>query len=292
MLSAIFVDRPRLAIVIAIVTTIAGLLALYALPLAQYPDIVPPQVSVTTTYPGSNSSVVEATVAQVIEAQVVGVDKMIYMKSTSGDDGSYALTASFELGTDPDINTVNVNNRVQVALATLPETVQRQGVTVKKKSSALLGVVAVYSPKRTHDPLFLSNYVTINLLDRIKSTPGVGDATLWGPQDYAMRAWVRTDRLTGLNLTTADIINPIQSQNIQAAVGRVGARPVQNDQQLQINIQTQGRLATAEEFANIVIRTNPDGSVLRLGDVAKVELGAANLDRETRINGSPAPGIG
>ena len=178
MLSSVFVDRPRLAIVIAIVTTIAGLVALYAIPFAQYPDIVPPQVSVTTTYPGANSTVVESTVAQVIEAQVVGVDKMIYMKSTSGDDGSYALTASFELGTDPDINTVNVNNRVQVALANLPPDVQRQGVTVKKKSSALLGVIALYSPKHSHDALYLSNYVTINLLDRIKSTPGVGDATL------------------------------------------------------------------------------------------------------------------
>ena len=147
-----------------------------AIPIAQYPDIVPPQVSVTTIYPGANSAVVEATVAQPIEAQVVGVDKMIYMKSVSGDDGSYTLTASFELGTNPDINTVNVNNRVQTALAKLPPEVQRQGVTVKKKSSALLGVIAVYSPKHTHDPLFLSNYVTINLLDQIKSTPGVGDA--------------------------------------------------------------------------------------------------------------------
>ncbi len=291
MLSAIFVDRPRLAIVIAIVTTIAGLVALYALPLAQYPDIVPPQVSVTTVYPGANASVVEATVAQVIEAQVVGVDKMIYMKSTSGDDGSYTLTASFELGTNPDINTVNVNNRVQVALANLPPEVQRQGVTVKKKSSALLGVIAVYSPKHTHDPLFLSNYVTINLLDQIKSTPGVGDGTLWGPQDYAMRAWVRTDRLTGLDLTTGDIINAIQAQNVQAAVGRIGARPISNDQQLQLNIQTKGRLDTVQDFENIVIRTNPDGSVLRLGDVARIELGAANLDRDTRFNGSPAAAI-
>jgi len=284
MLSAIFVDRPRLAIVIAVVTTIAGLLALYSIPLAQYPDIVPPQVSVTTLYPGANAQVVETTVAQVIEAQVVGVDKMIYMKSTSGDDGSYTLTASFELGTNPDINTVNVNNRVQVALAQLPPDVQRQGVTVKKKSSALLGVVAIYSPKHTHDPLFLSNFVTINLLDQIKSTPGVGDATIWGPQDYAMRAWVRTDRLTGLNLTTGDIINAIQSQNIQAAVGRIGARPISDDQQLQLNIQTKGRLTTVEEFANIVIRTNPDGSVLRLGDVARIALGAANLDRDTRLS--------
>src|SRR5262252_4895707 len=202
MLSSIFVDRPRLAIVIAIVTTIAGILALFAIPIAQYPDIVPPQVQVTTTYPGASGAVVEATVAQPIEAQVVGVDKAIYMKSVSGDDGSYTLIVSFELGTNPDINTVNVNNRVQVALSSLPPDVQRQGISVKKKSSALLGVIAVFSPKHTHDPLFLSNYVTINLLDQIKSTPGVGDATLWGPQDYAMRAWVQTDRLTGLGLTT------------------------------------------------------------------------------------------
>jgi hydrophobe/amphiphile efflux-1 (HAE1) family protein len=291
MLSSIFVDRPRLAIVIALVTTIAGMLALYAIPIAQYPDIVPPQVSVTTTYPGASGAVVEATVAQVIEAQVVGVDKAIYMKSTSGDDGSYSLTVSFELGTNPDINTVNVNNRVQVALSSLPTEVQRQGVTVKKKSSALLGVIAVYSPKHTHDPLFLSNYVTINLLDQIRSTPGVGDATLWGPQDYAMRAWVQTDRLTGLNLTTADIINAIQSQNVQAAVGRIGARPISNDQQLQLNIQTKGRLSTVQDFENIIIRANPDGSLLRLRDVARIELGAANLDRETRFNGGPAAAI-
>ena len=149
-------------------------------------------------------------------------------------------------------------------------------------------MIAVYSPKHTHDPLFISNYVTINLLDQIKSTPGVGDATLWGPQDYAMRAWVRTDRLTGLGLTTGDIINAIQAQNIQAAVGRIGARPISDDQQLQLNIQTKGRLNSVEEFDNIVMRTNPDGSVLRLRDVARVELGAANLDRETRLNGGPA----
>jgi hydrophobe/amphiphile efflux-1 (HAE1) family protein len=216
---------------------------------------------------------------------------MIYMKSVSGDDGSYTLTASFELGTDPDINTVNVNNRVQIALASLPEEARRQGVTVKKKSSALLAVIAVYSPKHTHDPLFISNYVTINLLDQIKSTPGVGDATLWGPQDYAMRAWVRTDRLTGLGLTTGDVIDAIRAQNVQAAVGRVGARPISDDQQLQLNVQTQGRLTSVPEFENIVVRTNPDGSVLRLRDIARVELGAANLDRETRLNGGPASAV-
>ena len=291
MLSAIFVDRPRLAIVIAIVTTIAGALAYMSMPVAQYPDIVPPQVSVTTSYPGANAGVVDATVAQPIEAQVVGVDKMIYMKSTSGDDGSYTLTASFELGTNPDINTVNVNNRVQTALSLLPPEVQRQGINVKKKSTAILVVFTVYSPKGTHDPLFLSNYVTINLLDSIKSTPGVGDAFLFAPLDYAMRAWVKTDRLTGLDLTTGDIINAIQSQNVQAAVGRIGARPIFDDQQLQLNIQTTGRLSTVQDFENIVIRTNPDGSVLRLRDVARLELGAANSDRVTRFNGQDAAAV-
>ena len=288
MFSAIFIDRPRLATVIAIVTTIAGLLSLFVIPIAQYPDIVPPQVSVTTLYPGASAAVVEATVAQPIESQIVGVDKMIYMKSVSGNDGSYSLKASFELGTDPDINTVNVNNRVQVALSKLPEDVRKQGVTVKKQSSALLGVISLYSPKQTHDELYISNYATINLLDQIKSTPGVGDATLFGPQDYSMRAWIRTDRLTGLGLTSADIISAINSQNVQAPVGRIGARPVANDQQLQLNVQTKGRLASTAEFEKIVIRTNPDGSVLRLGDVARLELGAANLDRSTRLNGAPA----
>ncbi|HEV7260771.1 MAG TPA: multidrug efflux RND transporter permease subunit [Bosea sp. (in: a-proteobacteria)] len=292
MISSVFVDRPRLAIVIALVTTIAGLLSLFAIPVAQYPDIVPPQVSVTTSYPGASAAVVEQTVAQPIEAQIVGTDKMIYMKSVSGNDGSYSLLVSFELGTNPDINSVNVNNRVQIALSKLPQEAQRQGVTVKKKSSALLGVIAVYAPTNAYDTLFVSNYATINLLDAIRSTPGVGDAALFGAQDYSMRAWVKTDSLTGLNLTTGDIISAIQAQNAQAAVGRIGARPISDDQQLQLNIQTKGRLSTPEEFGKIVLRTNPDGSVLRLSDVARLELGAANLDRDTRLNGGPAVLIG
>ncbi|MGB8670998.1 MAG: efflux RND transporter permease subunit, partial [Pseudolabrys sp.] len=267
MFSSIFVDRPRLAVVIALVTAIAGLISLLAIPVAQFPNIVPPQVSVTASYPGASSEVVDTTVAQVIESQVIGVDQMIYMKSISGNDGSYSLLVSFELGTNPDINTVNVNNRVQVALSKMPDEVRRSGVRVQKKSSALLGVIAVYSPKETHDELFLSNYVTINLLDRIKSTPGVGDAILFGPQDYSMRVWIRTDQLTGLGITTSDIIAAIQSQNVQAAVGRIGARPISEDQQLQLNIQTKGRLSSVQEFENIIIRTNPDGSILRLGSI-------------------------
>src|SRR5271166_744753 len=288
MISSVFVDRPRLAIVISLLITIAGLISLLAIPVAQYPDVVPPQVSVTTFYPGASAAVVESTVAQPIEAQIVGVDKMIYMKSVSGDDGSYTLTLSFELGTDPDINTVNVNNRVQVALAKLPSEVRQQGVTVKKQSAALLGVIAVSSPKQTHDSLYVSNYVTINLLDQIKATPGVGDAKQFGGQDYAMRIWLKTDRMSGLDLTSADVIEAIQSQNAQAAAGRIGARPISNDQQLQLNIQTKGRLSSVPEFENIIIRTNPDGSVLRLRDIAQVALGAQNLDRETKLDGAPA----
>jgi hydrophobe/amphiphile efflux-1 (HAE1) family protein len=292
MLSSIFVERPRLAVVIAVVTAIAGLVSLLVIPIAQLPNIVPPQVSVTTVYPGASSLVVDSTVAQVIESQVVGVDKMIYMKSISGNDGSYSLLASFELGTDPDINTVNVNNRVQIALAKMPEEVKRSGITVKKKSSALLAVVAVYSPTQAYDELFLSNYVTINLLDQIRSTPGVGDAQLFGPQDYSMRIWLKTDQLTGLGLTAGDVISAIQTQNVQAAVGRIGARPVSDDQQLQLNIQTKGRLSSTKEFERVIIRSNPDGSVLRLGDIARLELGAANLDRSTRLNGAAATLIG
>ena len=274
--------------VIAIVTAIAGLLSLLAIPVAQYPDIVPPQVSVTTTYPGASAAVVEATIAQPIEAQIVGVDKLLYMKSVSGNDGSYSLLLSFELGTNPDINTVNVNNRVQVALSKLPAEVRTQGVTVQKKSSALLGVISLYSPQQTHDTLFVSNYATINLVDTIRSTPGVGDAQLFGPQNYAMRVWLQTDRLTGLGLAVSDVISAIQSQNTQAPVGRIGARPTDDDQQIQLNIETKGRLASVEEFQNIVIRTNSDGSLLRLKDIARIELGAANLDRDTRLNGAAA----
>jgi hydrophobe/amphiphile efflux-1 (HAE1) family protein len=288
----VFIDRPRMSIVIAIVMSIAGLVAALGIPLAQYPEIVPPQVKVTANYPGASAEVVESTVAQVIESQVNGVDKMIYMRSVAGNDGSYSLTVSFELGTNPDINTVNVSNRVQLALAQLPQEVQRAGVSVKKVSAALLYVVSLYSPDGSRDALFLSNYVTINILDELRRTRGVGDASLFGPQDYSMRIWVETDRLTGLGLTAQDLINAIRAQNIQAAAGRIGAQPISDDTTFQLNIVTQGRLADPESFGNIVIRTNPDGSTLRVRDVARVAMGAKSQDIGMRMDGVPAALIG
>lgn len=287
MFSAIFVDRPRLAIVIAIVTTLAGLLAMLRIPVSQLPDIVPPQVSVTTRYPGASAAVVEQTVAQVIEASVNGVDRMIYMRSNSANDGTYTLNVSFTLGTDPDIATVTVNNRVQAALARLPQEVQRQGVTVRKQSSAVLQFTFLYSESE-HTPLFLSNYATINILDRLARVPGIGQVTLFGALDYSMRIWFEVDRLINLNLTPSDVVLAIQAQNVQAPVGRLGARPTAEDQQFQFNLETRGRLTTPEDFGDIVIRANADGSLLRVRDVARVELGAASMDVESRFNGRPA----
>jgi len=291
-ISDTFIERPRLAGVIAVVITIAGLLALTRIPVAQLPDIVPPQVTVTATYPGASAAVVEAAVAQPIEAQVVGVDKMIYMKSTSGNDGSYSLTVSFDLGSDPDINTVNVNNRVQTALAQLPAEVQLEGLTVQKKSSAVLQFLSLYSENGQQDPLFITNYAIINIIDVLSRTPGVGQAHVFGALNYSMRIWFDTKRLSNLSLTAADVISAIQTQNVQAPVGRIGARPIGHDQQFQMNIETQGRLRTPEQFGNIVLRANPDGSVLRVRDVAQVQLGAQNEDVEGRYNGEPAVAIG
>jgi hydrophobe/amphiphile efflux-1 (HAE1) family protein len=291
MISAIFVDRPRLAVVIAVIITIAGLLALTRIPVAQFPDIVPPQVQVTANYPGASAAGVEASIAQPIEAQVVGVDKMIYMKSTSANDGSYTLTVSFLLGSDPDIDTVNVNNRVQAALAQLPPEVQLEGLTVQKKSSAILQFICLYSEGGKQDPLFVANYAIINVLDVLSRIPGVGNASLFGTLNYSMRIWFDTQRLDNLQLTPADVIAAIQAQNVEAPIGRIGARPIGADQQFQMNVQTQGRLTTPEQFGNIVLRARPDGSLLRVRDVARVELGAQNQDIEAHLNGQPAVGI-
>ncbi|MEN3931429.1 multidrug efflux RND transporter permease subunit [Microvirga sp. W0021] len=292
MISSIFIDRPRLAIVISIILSLAGLLSLTRIPVEQLPDIVPPSVTVSANYPGASAEIVEATIAQPIESKILGVDKMIYMKSTSGNDGSYSLTVSFDLGTDSDIATVNVNNRVQTAMSQLPAEVQAQGLTVSKKSASILQFVFLTSENEKFDSLYLTNYAVINVLDELSRTAGVGQATLFGRLNYSMRIWFDATRLNSLNLVPSDIINAIRTQNTQAAIGRLGANPMPEDQQFQLNMQTQGRLTTPEEFGNVIVRANPDGSVLRVRDVARIELGAQNEDASSRLNGREGVGMG
>lgn len=291
MISAVFVDRPRLAIVISVLITLAGLIAIRALPVAQFPDIVPPQVDVTAFYAGANAEVVEESIGQIIEGEVNGVERMIYMRSTAGNDGSYRLSVSFAVGSDPEANAVNVQNRVSRALSRLPQEVQQAGVTVKKKSSAILQVVALHAPQGGYDALFLSNYATINLLDELARVPGVGEASLFGAQDYALRIWLDLRRMASLGISADDVARAVRSQNVQAAVGRIGGSPVVENQQQQLTLTAQGRLRSVEEFAAIVLRADADGGVVRLGDIARAELGARTADAFSRFNGRPAAAI-
>jgi hydrophobe/amphiphile efflux-1 (HAE1) family protein len=287
MLSAFFIDRNRSAIVVSVFIVIAGLIAMRALPVAQFPELVPPQVQVTASYPGASAEIVAETVAAPIEAEVNGVDDMLYMTSTSDNNGGYELTITFAVGTDPDIASVNVQNRVTLALPQLPPEVTAQGVSTRKQSTSMLLIVNLLSPNATYDRLFLSNYVQINLRDPISRLPGVGDASQLGLLDYAMRAWLDPPTMTSLGISESEVVDAIRRQNIQAAAGRIGAPPDNADRAFTYTLQAQGRLREADEFGNILVRTNPDGSIVRLRDLARITLGAENYDASAYVNGQP-----
>lgn len=292
MISAFFIDRPRFAFVISIVITLAGLIAIGVIPIAEYPDITPPQVQVNANYPGANSAVVQDTVATPIEEQVNGVDDMLYMSSTSGNDGSYSLAVTFAVGTDPDIAAVNVQNRVAIANSQLPDEVTRDGVITKKQSTNMLMVINLVSPKGGRDALFLSNYASIYLEGALSRINGVGSVSQFGPLNYGMRIWMDPDRMAALQLTSTDVANAIRSQNIQATAGQLGAPPFAGEPQFQFTIQAKGRLSTVKEFENIVLRANTDGSFVRLRDVARIELGSQSYASQARLNNQPATAIG
>src|SRR5256712_10577514 len=292
MFSRFFIDRPIFAAVLSIFIVIAGLAAMRNLPIAQYPEIAPPVVTVTASYPGASAGVIEQTVAAPLENQINGVEHMIYMSSTSTSNGQVQIRVTFDIGTDIDQATVSINNRVRQVEPRLPADVRRLGVTVEKSSSSFLLVAAFYSPDGRYDDLYISNHVTMNVLDVVKRIPGTTNVQIFGAKDYAMRIWVKPDRLTQLRLTTADLIAALNEQNAQFAAGKVGQTPAGGPQELVYTITTQGRLADPAEFENIIVRANPDGSTLRLKDVARVELGSKDYDFIGRVNGKEAVLVG
>ncbi len=292
MFSALFISRPKLALVISLVLTILGGIGYLVLPVAQFPDITPPVVSVSATYTGANAETVENTVAAPIEAQVNGVDDMIYMTSTSSDNGSYSLNVTFEVGTDPDIASVNVQNRVAQAMASLPSEVTSSGVVTQKASTNMLLLVTLTSPNGTYDSVFLSNYASINLKDALARVQGVGKADVLTNLEYAMRIWMDPDKMAALSITPGDVINAIREQNIEVSAGSIGSPPVPEGQTFQYTIKTKGRLTSADEFGDIVIRTGEAGAIVRVKDIARVELGAQFYSASGYFESVPATVIG
>jgi hydrophobe/amphiphile efflux-1 (HAE1) family protein len=287
-MGSFFITRPKFALVIAILILIAGLLSITRLPIAEYPQLSPPSVQVTTSYPGASAAVVEESVAALIESEVNGVEGMAYMASKSSDDGSYSLTVTFKIGVDDDLAQINVQNRVSQALPRLPEEVRRQGVSVLKQSSSMLMVVALYSPDDAYDAVFLSNYASINLKDTLARVSGVSKIDILGSRDYGMRVWLRPNVLTSLGLVASDVTAAIRDQNIQATAGSLGQEPAPPNQQFQYTLKAKGRLSEIHEYRNIIIRANEDGSIIRLGDVARIELGTSSYGWYGNLNGKPA----
>jgi HAE1 family hydrophobic/amphiphilic exporter-1 len=291
MFSKFFIERPIFASVISIVIVIAGAVSVGVLPIAQYPEITPPTVQVSTTYPGGNAQVVAETVAAPIEQQVNGVENMIYMSSTSASDGSYKLTVSFEVGTDLDMAQVLVQNRVSLALPNLPDEVKRQGVNTKKQSTNIVLIISLYSPDNRYDELFLSNYATLRLRDTLSRIPGVGDVTIFPQSDYSMRIWLDPTQLKSRNMTAEDVLNAVREQNIQVAAGQIGQPPAPAGQSFQYTVNVLGRLIDIEQFEDIIIKTGEGGRITRLKDVARIELGGKSYDNTSSMTGSPSASV-
>ncbi|MFI4876166.1 MAG: efflux RND transporter permease subunit, partial [Blastopirellula sp. JB062] len=297
MLARFFIDRPIFAWVISIVIILAGTICVWILPVAQYPEIAPPTVQVTCSYPGASAEVVAETVAAPIEQQVVGVENAIYMSSQSASDGSYTLTVTFALGSDLDMAQVLVQNRVSQAVPLLPDVVKATGVTTKKKSPNILMAVTIIAEeneegKADYDQLYISNYATIQVRDQLAALEGVGDVAILGQQDYSMRIWLNPDALATRDMTAGDVINAIKEQNVQVAAGQIGQPPVPKGQEMQLTMTTLGRLEDPSQFADIVVKTGDDGQITRVRDVARVDLGAKNLNTSSRMDGRASVSLG
>lgn len=288
MISNVFIHRPRLAGVVSIVITLAGFLALMNIPVAQYPQITPPVIRVSAFYPGANAEVLTKTVAAPLEKEINGVSKMLYMSSTCSDTGNYSMQVTFEVGSDPDINQVNLQNRIQLATPKLPAEVVDQGISVRKRSNDMMAAISFYSPNKTRDLLFLSNYLSSQIKDTLIRINGVSDAMIFGEKEYSLRIWMDSRRMTALGLTSGDIVSAIRTQNVQASLGTVGMEPLEHKQPVQFSLRAKGRLTDVREFEQIIVQTNDRGGLVRLRDVARVELAARSYDTESILNGNPA----
>jgi HAE1 family hydrophobic/amphiphilic exporter-1 len=287
-----FIDRPIVAIVISVLTVLVGLVALLGLPVAQYPDIVPPLIQIAGTFPGSDAITAEQSVATPLEQQMNGVEEMLYMQSVNASDGSITLRVTFDVGTDRNADQVNAQNRVSQALPNLPTEVSQFGLTYRKTQGTPLMLISLFSPKGTYNGLFLGNYALINVNDAIYRVPGVGQVNNFGASEYAMRIWVRPDQLAKLGLTVSDLVRAVQQQNTVNPAGQIGAEPAPPGQEFTYTVRAQGRLADPEQFGEVVVRLNPDGSAVRLKDVARIELGALSYKQIGRFNGRPSSIIG
>ena len=291
MFSQYFIDKPRFAGVVSIVMVLLGIMAIVVLPVSQYPEITPPQIVVSATYPGASAEVLVDTVAIPIENEINGVENMLYMESTSDDNGSYNLTITFNVGTDPDIAQVKVENRLQQVTSQLPDIVTKQGLEVQTQSANILGMLVLRSPKGSYDSLYLSNFAHDDIKNTLARISGMGDVSIYGPE-YSMRIWLNSDKISSLGLDSSDIVTAISNQNIQASIGRIGAAPSAPDTPVVLSLTAKGLLNSVKDFEEIVITTSPTGGIIRLKDIARIELGADSYQMNADFDNSPAVVIG